>query len=703
MTMDSARKRRISRLGIVVIAAVLVEVISIVQYERVKAAMEEEMGVRARVVLRAMAAEVGHMMELTETTMQENLWKVRQSLEHPDSAFTSLIYLVDDNPHVEGGFLTFVPDYYPSKGRLYEPYAKKSDDGTITLSQFAGEDHDYTRNGFFRRALESRRPFWSEPYVDAADSSETLITYSTPVLDAKGNLAAICGLDMNVSWLGDTLNARQPFPSSFGFLLTDDGALVAGPSENRTSPADVEAVIEAIRQGRGSGDKKGVAYRSSRMVREPYWQVVQVFRTQEVYARIWRMRRQQVLLVLLALAILAFMIERFARSEAKLRKASEEQARMGGELTVARQIQQEMLPTSFPPFISGSLEPAREVGGDLFDFFIRDGKLFFCIGDVCGKGAPSAMLMSVVHSLFRLVSRKEENPSQILSVLNGELSRGNDSNMFVTFFVGCLDLYSGELEYASAGHDKPYLLADGVSMLPAASNLPLGAFPDTRFEGQSCTLSPGTMLFLYTDGLTESRDMKRNLFGRDRLESVLADFNRSGDPSPASLVSLLSDAAHTFAGKAPQSDDLTMLVIRYAPGDILRDGITLVNEIDEVNRLSDFVSGFCDRLEIDGKTTSALRLALEETVVNVINYAYPSGYRGEVSILAESDRKHLRFTVSDSGTPFDPTTVLEADTTLGAEDRPIGGLGVLLTRKIMDSIAYTRRQGQNVLSLTKYL
>jgi sigma-B regulation protein RsbU (phosphoserine phosphatase) len=700
--MDPTKKRRVSRLVIVVIAAVLVEIISIAQYERVKSAMEEEMGVRARVVLGAMGAEVGHMMELTEATMRENMWKVQQDLEHPDSAFISLVYLVDDNPHVIGGFLTFVPDYYPSKGRLFEPYAKKSD-GVITLSQFAGQDHDYTQNEFFKRALDSRRPFWSEPYVDAADSSETLITYAAPVLDGKGRIAAICGLDMDVSWLGDTLNARQPFPSSFGLLLTDDGALVAGPPESRTSRADLEAALEEIRHGEGQNDGKEISYRSYQMVRAPYWQVVQVYRTQEVYVRIWKMRRQQVLLVLLGLAILAFMIERFARSEAKLREASAEQARMSGELTVARRIQQEMLPKTFPSFVYGSLEPAREVGGDIFDFYTRDGKLFFCIGDVAGKGAASAMLMSVAHSLFRMVTRTEEDPARILSVLNGELCRGNDSNMFVTFFVGCLDQYSGELDYATAGHEKPFVLAEDVTLLPAKPNLPLGVFPDTHFEGQNCTLSPGTTLFLYTDGLTESKNVDRKQFGRDRVETVLKSFMKSTDQSPATLASVLSKAAHNFAGKAPQSDDLTMLVIRFAPEAILRDQITLVNDIEEVSRLNDFVKAFCGRLDIVPKTTAALRLALEESVVNVINYAYPSGYKGSVDILAESDRKQLRFTITDSGTPFDPTTVLEADTTLEAEDRPIGGLGVLLTRKMMDSISYSRRHGQNVLLLTKYL
>ena len=698
--MDSAKKRRLSRLGGVVLAAVLVEVISIVQYEHVKAAMEEEMGVRAQVVLGAMGAEVGHMMELTETTMRENLWKVRQELEHPDSSFVSLVYLVDDNPRVVGGFLCFVPDFYPSEGRLYEPYVKK-DRGTISSSQLAGPDHDYTQNEFFRQAVEMRRPFWSDPYIYESDSLETLITYSAPVLDGQGRVAAVCGLDMDVSWLGDTLNARQPFPSSFGLLLTQEGKLVAGPPESRTSRADLEAALEMIRQGEEEASGKDMSFRRFQMPREPYWQVVQVYRTREVFARIWKMRRQQVLLVLLGLAILAFIIDRFVRSESKLHKASEEQARMSGELAVAQRIQREMLPKSFPSFVYGSLEPAREVGGDLFDFFTRDGKLFFCIGDVSGKGVPAAMLMSMVHSLFRMVTQKEESPSRILSMLNGELCRGNDSNMFMTFFVGCLDLYSGELEYGNAGHDKPFLLAKDITLMPAKANLPLGVFPDTHYEEQSCTLSPGTTLLLYTDGLTESKNVQRKQFGRDRVVKVLESYVHSGDWKLDSLVSSLSKAAHIFAGEAPQSDDLTMLAVHFDPGDILREEITLVNQIDEVDRLSTFVKDFCNKLDMDRKTASGLRLALEETVVNVINYAYPPGDQGSVVIQADSDRKQVRFTVTDSGTPFDPTSVLEADTTLDVQNRPIGGLGVLLTRRLMDSISYTRRNGMNVLSLTK--
>ena len=188
--------------------------------------------------------------------------------------------------------------------------------------------------------------------------------------------------------------------------------------------------------------------------------------SEEISAPIRTMHQEHLLMALLGIGVLALMLYHYARSEAKLREASQEQARINGELSAARSIQKEMLPKAFQDNIFGLLEPAREVGGDLFDFYRRDGKLFFCVGDVSGKGVPSAMLMSVIHSLFRVVSEKEESPSRILTVLNTQACRDNDTNMFVTFFVGCLDLYTGKFRYSNAGHDKPFLLSGNVSVLP---------------------------------------------------------------------------------------------------------------------------------------------------------------------------------------------------------------------------------------------
>ena len=695
--MDPLKKSWLSRVGLVFIAAVLVEIISIVQYEHVRKLMQEEMEIRSEVVMGAMMQRIEHLLELTEVTMKENLWDVQRCLNRPDSVFASMVRLIDDNPYVVGGCLAFVPHYYPSVGRLFEPYAVK-EKGKITVQQIAGPNHDYTRNQEFAFVLDSLKPSWTDPYSYGPDSLN-YATYSYPVRDYGGRLAAVCGLDIDLTWLGDTLNAHQPFPSSFSMLLTEEGSLVTGPSKRRISPELVSKTVDILNGTLPASAIPGLAIRKTKMDRDPYWQLVQVYKVDEVFTRMRRMRRQQMIFILLALAILAFMTNRYARSARKLREASEEQARLSGELSVARNIQQEMLPKTFPPFIYGSVESAREVGGDVFDYFIRDGKVFFCIGDVSGKGVPAAMLMSMIRSLFRMVAQKEDNPSHVLWILNEELCRGNDSNMFATFFVGSLDLYSGEMRFANAGHDKPFLVSDEIALLQAKSNLPLGVFPDTHFEEQTLTFAPGTTLFMYTDGLTEAKNIERKAFGRDAVLEVLRGCTAGA--SLQEVVSSLSEAAHRFSGEAPQSDDLTMLVVRFAPGHILREQIELSNDLSEVARLSTFVKGFCAALKLEPKAASGLRLALEEVVVNVINYAFPEQENGSVSIQADSNYKEVRFIVTDAGIPFDPTSVLEADTTLDAENRPIGGLGVLLARKLMDSVSYSRRGGQNVLTLTK--
>ena len=694
--MKSENRSWISRLWIVVIAAVLVEIISIVQYQRIRSIMEEDLDIRSRIAMGAMADKVGFLLGSTEATMRENMLFLRRSLSHPDSVYKALQYTIDDNPNVLSGCIGFEPDYYSSKGYYYEPYVSKMDDGYVYM-QLGGPQHDYLENPAYQTVIETLTPDWSDPY---SYGEQTLITYCCPVYDTKGTLAGVSGLDMDVSWLGDTLNARQHFHLTFLLLLNGEGKLVAGPSSSKVNQKDIGEAMRLLRDGQEISDDERISVRSISMKKEPYWTVAQVYYMDEVMGPIRKVCLQQVLLILLALAILGFIIERFARSEKKLLEASAEQARIGGELAVARNIQQEMRPKVFPDFIYGSLEPAFEVGGDLFDFYRRDGKLFFCIGDVSGKGVPSAMLMSVVHSLFRTVSQKEESPSRILSALNPQICRGNDSNMFVTFFVGCLDLYTGHLRFANAGHDKPFLLTDQASLLQAKSNLPLGVFPNTEFEEQTLSLSPGTSLFLYTDGLTEAKNADRKAFGRSRVQEYL-DASIPGGLSPMETVQSLSDAAHNLAGEAPQSDDIAMLPIRFAPGNLLREKIVLSNQSEELSRLSDFLKDYLKRINIDQKLAMSLRLAVEETVVNVINYAYPPGENGSVTIYAESDYKEIRFTVVDSGIPFDPTAVVPASTSLDVRSRNIGGLGILLTRKIMDSVSYCRKQDMNVFSLTK--
>ena len=209
----------------------------------------------------------------------------------------------------------------------------------------------------------------------------------------------------------------------------------------------------------------------------------------------------------------------------------------------------------------GSLTPAKEVGGDLFDYYIREEKLFFCIGDVCGKGVPAAMVMAVTHSMLRMLSQQEEAPARILGELNREACRNNVSGTFVTLFLGVLDLSTGRLRYCNAGHDRPVLVGDSVEELPALANVPVGVFDDVIYQEQEAMVAPGSLLFLYTDGVTETMDVDRRQYGRERLLGALAACPRK----PEALIRAVGAGVRAFAGEAEQSDDLTMLAVHYHP------------------------------------------------------------------------------------------------------------------------------------------
>jgi sigma-B regulation protein RsbU (phosphoserine phosphatase) len=253
----------------------------------------------------------------------------------------------------------------------------------------------------------------------------------------------------------------------------------------------------------------------------------------------------------------------------QLKTTTAEKAVIESELNIAHSIQMSMLPKTFPPYperddvdIYGQLTPAKAVGGDLFDFFIRDEKLYFCIGDVSGKGIPASMFMAVARSLFHNVSGHIVEPHIIAKALNESMCDGNDMNMFVTMFIGVLDLQTGHLTYCNAGHDSPLLIGQGVGVLPCESNLPIGLM-DWEFVPQETTIAPGTTIFLYTDGLNEAENLHHQQFGEEQILQLAEEQLAKGECEPMPLIQRMTAAVHFFAGEAEQSDDLTMLAIQY--------------------------------------------------------------------------------------------------------------------------------------------
>ena len=243
--------------------------------------------------------------------------------------------------------------------------------------------------------------------------------------------------------------------------------------------------------------------------------------------------------------------------------------RIESELRIARNIQLSMVPHEFPSFpeidLYASMTPAKEVGGDLYDFFVRDNQLYFCIGDVSGKGVPAALFMMMTKSLFRAYSSDESMPDRIVTQMNNILSENNKNHMFVTLFVGVLDMATGLLRYCNAGHEPPIVINKEATFLPIHHVFPVGSFPNTSYLTQEVVIEPQTTILLYTDGLNEAMTADKKMFGK---EGILDEANaaiQAGQLSPKVLIDRLAQAVQHFVGDTEQSDDLTMLAINY-PG-----------------------------------------------------------------------------------------------------------------------------------------
>jgi sigma-B regulation protein RsbU (phosphoserine phosphatase) len=389
--------------------------------------------------------------------------------------------------------------------------------------------------------------------------------------------------------------------------------------------------------------------------------------------------------------------------------------RLQSELKIAHDIQMGMIPTMFPQRqdldLFASMTPAKEVGGDLYDFIIEGDELYFIIGDVAGKGVPASLYMAVTRTLFRNLAGNYQSAANIVREMNHALASTNDSYVFVTVFVGVLDMKTHYLTYCNAAHNAPVMITtEGeCSLLEVETNLPIGVEDRYNYNEQRLDFPPGSALLLYTDGLTEAmyfaNDGNRKLFGEDR---VLHDVEKNSKASAIEVIDFLKQHVSVFADGTEQSDDLTMLFLRH--GIAQEAGLSparrliMKNEMTEVGRMRTFFFSICREYGIDDETAKTLNLALEEWVANVISYAYPKGMRGHVEVTADVSDNVLTLVIKDHGAAFDPTQHAEVDIDASLDERAIGGLGIHLVRTIMDTVEYQRTSdGYNRLVLTKEL
>ena len=383
----------------------------------------------------------------------------------------------------------------------------------------------------------------------------------------------------------------------------------------------------------------------------------------------------------------------------------EAKARFSKDLEIAKQIQHSSLPSVFPPYpnrkdfsIFANMYPAKEVGGDFYDFYLVDeNHLAFVIADVSGKGIPGAMFMMTSKTLIKSHTESGLAVNDVFTNVNTQLCENNEAGMFVTAWMGILDLKTGIVKFANAGHNPPLIKhADGTfEYLKSKANFVLAGMDGIRYKEQEIQLEKGDKIYLYTDGVTEAHNDKNELYGEDRLLKCL---NSVKDKSVDDICQKIKEDVELFVGTAEQFDDITMLCVSF--NEKTKDiSITVNPTMETVSQIAAFVEEEMEKLEISPKISMKLMIAVDEIYSNIIRYSGAT----EATIKIEKIETELCLWFIDNGKPYNPLDAEEPDITTSSEDRKIGGLGIFMVRKMLNNVEYKYIDGKNILKLTKVI
>ena len=390
------------------------------------------------------------------------------------------------------------------------------------------------------------------------------------------------------------------------------------------------------------------------------------------------------------------------------RYIAEAAARIDKELEYAKQIQLSALPTNFPADedykIFAQMIAAKEVGGDFYDFYkLNDSTVAFLVADVSGKGIPAAMFMMTAKTIIKDLAESGMEVNEIFTKANQKLCENNESGMFVTAWMGILDIPSGKLKFANAGHNPPLLKrADGTfEYLKTRAGFVLAGMECVHYRAGELILSAGDRIFLYTDGVTEATNVDNQLYGENRL---LEFMNNNIGLDATILLPKLKFDIDEFVDIAPQFDDITMLIFDYKvdKGETDVESKTFPAKTEALADVLALTEHILEKHQCSMKLQTAICVAIEEVFVNIAHYAYGE-MEGDVKLTIAYDKetREITFRMADKGVRFDPLNNPDPDITLSAEEREIGGLGIFITKKTMDSVTYAYENGENILTMIK--
>ena len=474
-------------------------------------------------------------MAAVEAATRNSAWIVGEHLDNPDYMYRITRELVENNDFIVGSTVAFEPNFFRSKGRLYSPYSCIATNGELRCFSLP---YDYPTYEWYRGAKESGQARWCEPYFDKGGAGIMMCTFSVPIRDAKDTIYAVLTADISLERLTDHVASICPYPLSYAVLISGKGEYIVKPPQGRVVERDDETIT--IRNQAENG-----------------WTVAIVCPVEEILKGARRLMTRIVVFAILGLVLIVIVSGIYL---SRLQRATAQRERFVSELGTARAIQSDFLQKDFPENVHAVLRPAREVGGDLYDFVRKGDRLYFIVSDASGKGVPAALFSFVAVTVFRISCRMNLDPGEIIGRINELLVRNNVTSMFVRVFAGVLDLGTGELSYGCAGNNPPVIIPpDGQPrFLDVKRQPPTGAVEGTAYAMQTARIEKGSKIIVYTDGVTEAERANHGQFGDGRLLQFASSCEKASVSDAA--IGLLK-AVDEFVNGAEQSDDIAILAI----------------------------------------------------------------------------------------------------------------------------------------------
>lgn len=503
--------------------------------------------------------------------------------------FDALETFLRANPHICGVALGFEDYVFPHTEGKYGFAAYVTNVGGDVKRINLGTVHNFKEREWYENAAQLGKACWSHPFRETS-MGRVVACFSIPLYTVTGIRIGVLAIDIDTDDFHRRCLEVSPFPGAEVILCDSDFRIITHTNEQyllklvsevekyASYEADDSLYMKMAKHESGSyivnpnTDHEAMFYFSP--IPRTGWTITVECPSREIYKGLSEIRKTTTFISVLTLLLLFICM---CWVLARTNKIVGAKASMENELNIAAKIQSGLLPKGYPAFperndldIYGFLVPAKCIGGDLYDYVIRREKLFFCIGDVSGKGVPAGLFMSIVLSLFHSKLKETDDPAQILSFINNVVSERNPQNMFCTMILGVLDLKSGNLQYCNAGHNPPIIRrinsdksSIDIHFVHMQTNLPLGVFPEFPYVKEETVLAHGEAIFTYTDGVSEAENANKELFGEAAIAKALAASRSANHLTSKEFVEAVYKAVRAHAGAVEQNDDITMLCMEY--------------------------------------------------------------------------------------------------------------------------------------------